>query len=131
MTGVNVVLAEVTAIEIGRSIGICIGLAVGIAMAHEGTDPLAVWYRSLTTADGKSCCSMHDCAPAEARLKEGRWEVLILPYDSSNARWVAVPHRAVLRRQTPDAPPILSRTPNAFTLSFFPPPGTCACPFHT
>src|SRR5260370_12303756 len=90
MTGVNVVLAEVTAIEIGRSIGICIGLAVGIAMAHEGTDPLAVWYRSLTTADGKSCCSMHDCAPAEARMKEGRWEVLILPYDASNARWVPV-----------------------------------------
>jgi hypothetical protein len=124
LTGVNVGLAEVTAIEMGRSIGICIGFAVGIAMAHEGTDPLAVWYRSLTTADGKSCCSMHDCAPAEARMKEGRWEVLILPYDASNARWVAVPDRAVLRRENPDGRPILCRTPNGFIHCFVPPAGT-------
>jgi hypothetical protein len=122
--GINVGLAEVTAIEMGRSIGICIGFAVGIAMAHEGMDPLAAWYRSLTTADGKSCCSMHDCAPAEARMKEGRWEVLILPYDASNARWVAVPDRAVLRRENPDGRPILCRTPNGFIHCFVPPAGT-------
>src|SRR6516162_6333611 len=68
-----------------RSIGICIVLVAGFATAHEGSDPLAAWYHSLTTADGKSCCSMHDCAPAEARLKEGRWEVLIFPYNADDA----------------------------------------------
>jgi len=52
----------------GCSAGICLGLAAGVAMSHDGADALAAWYRSLTTADGKSCCSMHDCAPAEARF---------------------------------------------------------------
>ena len=37
-----------------RSIGIAVTLVAGLASAHEGSDPLAVWYRSLTTADGKS-----------------------------------------------------------------------------
>ena len=80
------------------SIGISIAFTAGIAAAHEGTDPLTAWYRSLTTADGKSCCSMHDCAPAEARMKEGRWEVLIFPYNADAPRWFPVPDRAVLRR---------------------------------
>jgi hypothetical protein len=57
-------------------IGISIGLAAAIATAHEGGDPLAVWYRSLTTAEGQSCCSMHDCAPAEARMGDSGWVVL-------------------------------------------------------
>ena len=56
-----------------------------VPFLSSGSDPLAVWYRSLTTADGRSCCSMHDCAPAEARLKEGRWEVLIFPYNADDA----------------------------------------------
>jgi hypothetical protein len=30
-----------------RLIGICVALVAGIAAAHEGSDPLAVWYRSL------------------------------------------------------------------------------------
>jgi len=80
------------------SIGISIAFIAGSAAAHEGTDPLTAWYRSLTTADGKSCCSMHDCAPAEARMKEGRWEVLIFPYNADAPRWFPVPDRAVLRR---------------------------------
>jgi hypothetical protein len=107
-----------------RLIGICIVLAAGIATAHEGSDPLAAWYRSLTTADGKSCCSMHDCAPAEARMKEGRWEVLIQAWEVGDARWVAVPDRAVLRRENPDGRPILCRTPNGFIRCFVPPAGT-------
>ena len=106
-----------------RSIGICIVLAAGIATAHEGGDPLAAWYRSLTTADGKSCCSMHDCAPAEARLTEGRWEVLIFPYNADDARWFPVPDHAVLRRENPDGRPILCGTPNGFIHCFVPPPG--------
>ena len=74
------------------AIGICVAIAAGIASAHEGTDPLAVWYRSLTTADGKSCCAIHDCAPAEARIKQGHWEVLIFPYNAGPA--TEIPHRA-------------------------------------
>ena len=104
-------------------IGIWIGVVAGIAMAHEGADPLALWYRSLTTADGKSCCSMRDCAPAEAQMKEGHWEVLIQPYEGS-ARWTAVPDRAVLRRENPDGRPIVCRTPNGFIRCFVPPAGT-------
>jgi hypothetical protein len=106
-----------------RSIGIGIVLAAGIATAHEGGDPLAAWYRSLTTADGKSCCSMHDCAPAEARLTKGRWEVLIFPYNADHARWFPVPDHAVLQRENPDGRPIVCRTPNGFIHCFVPSPG--------
>jgi hypothetical protein len=102
------------------AITLAIGIAVGVAAAHEGMDPLAVWYRSLTTADGKSCCSMSDCGPAEARIKESRWEVLIQPYEGG-ARWVEVPDRAVLRRENPDGRPIVCRTPNGFIRCFVPP----------
>ena len=105
-------------------IGICVGFAAGIAAAHEGTDPLAVWYRSLTTADGKSCCAMHDCAPAEARITEGQWEVLIFPFNADYARWFPVPDHAVLRRENPDGRPIICRTPNGFIRCFVPPPGS-------
>jgi hypothetical protein len=45
---------------------------------------------------------MHDCAPAKARMNEGGWEVLILPYDGDDASWVVVPDRALLRRENPD-----------------------------
>jgi len=34
-------------------------------------------------------------------MKEGRWEVLIRAYEVGDARWVAVPDRAVLRREKP------------------------------
>jgi hypothetical protein len=109
----------------GHSIAITLGIgfAVGTAIAHEGTDPLAVWYRSLTTAEGKSCCAMHDCAPAEARTKESRWEVLIQSYEGG-VRWVEVPPRAVLRRENPDGRPIVCRTPNGFIRCFVPPAGS-------
>ena len=84
------------------SIGICVVFAAGLAAAHEGSDPLAVWYRSPTTADGKSCCAMHDCVPNEARMKEGHWEVLIFSYNADYARWFPVPDNVVLRRENPD-----------------------------
>src|SRR5262249_57812691 len=95
-----------------RSIGICIVLAAGIAAAHEGSDPLEAWYRSLTTADGKSCCSMHDCAPAEARLKEGHWEVLIFPYNADDARWFPVPDRHSARQHSGGPSPVPYRGGN-------------------
>jgi hypothetical protein len=101
-----------------------LGLAAGVALPHDGADALAAWYRSLATADGKSCCSMHDCAPAEARMKEGHWEVLIRAYDIGDPRWVVVPDQAVLRRENPDGRPILCRTPNGFIRCFVPPAGT-------
>jgi hypothetical protein len=107
-----------------RFIGVCIAFAVRIAAAHEGTDPLAVWYRSLKTADGKSCCAMHDCAPAEARMRDGHWEVWIFPYNADAGRWFVVEDHAVLRRENPDGRPILCRTPNGFIRCFVPPPGT-------
>ena len=107
-----------------QAIGLGIGIAVGTALAHEGTDPMAVWYRSLATPDGKSCCSIHDCAPAEARMQHGRWEVLIFPYNADSARWFPVPDGAVLRRENPDGRPILCRTPNGYIRCFVPPAGS-------
>ena len=106
-----------------RAIGICLGLAAGTAAAHDGPDPLAAWYRSLTDAEGKSCCSPRDCTPAEARLKQGHWEVFIQPYEVSS-RWVTVPDRAMVRRENPDGRPILCRTPNGLIRCFVPPPAS-------
>jgi hypothetical protein len=105
-------------------IGMGIGIAAGTALALEGSDSMAVWYRSLATPDGKSCCSMHDCAPAEARMQHGRWEVLIFPHDADSARWFAVPEGAVLLRKNPDGRPILCCTPNGYIRCFVPPPGS-------
>ena len=84
---------------------------------------VAVWLRSLTTPEGQSCCDMRDCRPAEARLIDGHWEVLVQPYEGP-ARWSIVPDRAVLRRDNPDGRPILCRTPNGFIRCFVPPPGS-------
>ena len=106
-----------------RAIGIWLGFATGTAAAHDGSDPLAAWYRSLTDAEGKSCCLPRDCAPAAARMKEGHWEVWIQPYDAGS-RWVIVPDRAMLRRENPDGRPILCRTPNGFIRCFVPPPAS-------
>ena len=45
--------------------------------------------------------AMHDCAP-EARLREGRWEVLIFPHNADDARMFPVPAHAVLPRENLD-----------------------------
>ena len=57
-------------------------------------------------------------------MQDGRWEVLIFPYNADSARWFPVPDRAVLRRENPDGRPILCRTPNGFIRCFVPPAGT-------
>ena len=57
-------------------------------------------------------------------MKEGHWEVLIRAWEVGDAGWVAVPDRAVLRRENPDGRPILCRTPNGFIRCFVPPAGT-------
>ena len=85
------------------STGICVAVAAGIATAR---------------------CAMHDCAPPEARIKEGHWEVLIFPYNADYARWFPVPDHAVLRRENPDGRPVVCRTPNGFIRCFVPPPGS-------
>src|SRR6266487_4389372 len=90
-----------------------------VAAAHDGDDPLSVWYRSLTTTEGQSCCSMRDCAIAEARLEGDHWEVWIVPYEG-DPHWVSVPEEAVLRRENPDGRPIVCRTPNGFIRCFVP-----------
>src|SRR5439155_17323042 len=73
-----------------------------------------------------SCCSMHDCAPAQARMKDDHWEVLVVPWEVE-PRWVAVPEEAILRRDNPDGRPIVCRTPNGFIRCFVPPAGTGGC----
>jgi len=93
------------------------------ARAHDGEDALARWYRSLRTSEGRSCCTMRDCHPAEARLSNGQWEVLVQPYEAP-ARWTTVPAQAVLRRDNPDGRPIVCHTPNGFIRCFVPPAGT-------
>ena len=97
--------------------------AVPLALAHEGDDALSVWFRTLTTAEGQSCCNMRDCAIAEARMTGDHWEVLIVPYEGE-PRWMSVPERALLRRDNPDGRPIVCRTPNGFIRCFVPPAGT-------
>ena len=103
--------------------GLICMVAAAAALAHEGEDPLAQWYRSLSTADGQSCCEMRDCAPADARLTDHGWEVLVVPWEVA-PRWVRVPEEAVLHRFNPDGRPILCRTPNGFIRCFVPPAGS-------
>ena len=105
------------------SVTVALMAVTAVARAHEGEDALARWYRSPRTAEGRSCCSMRDCHPAEARLSNGQWEVLVQPYEAP-ARWTTVPAQAVLRRDNPDGRPIVCHTPNGFIRCFVPPAGT-------
>ena len=97
-------------------------IGASVALAHEGQDPLAVWFRSLLTADGISYCSDRDCGIAEARMKDDHWEVWIQPYDTV-VKWVKVPEEAIPRRENPDSRPILCRAPNGYIRCFVPPAG--------
>jgi hypothetical protein len=65
--------------------------------AHDGTDPLAMWYQSLTDPEtGISCCSMQrDCQPVDdyhASRTPGGYVVSI------EGRSVEVPPNKVLQR---------------------------------
>ena len=53
------------------SVTVALMAVTAVARAHDGEDALARWYRSLRTAEGRSCCSMRDCHPAEAQLSNG------------------------------------------------------------
>ncbi len=100
-----------------------LSVATPLALAHEGEDALSLWFRSLTNAEGQSCCNMRDCQIAQARLVHDHWEVLIVPWEVE-PRWVSVPEQAILRRENPDGRPIVCRTPNGFIRCFVPPAGT-------
>lgn len=89
--------------------------------AHDGGDPLAVWYRSLRIpGTGGSCCSEQDCKPVEARLNGDHWEVAIgegpLPV------WEEVPSAAVLRQPNLEGRPVACRFGGKI-LCFVPPAG--------
>jgi len=100
--------------------GALISAAV-LAAAPDGADPnspLATWYRSLQTQDGKSCCSIADCRPMDARLVGDHWEILV-----PGTGWEVVPNDRVLNRDNPDGRPIACRSLGQ-VLCFIPPAGT-------
>ena len=67
------------------------------AAAHEGDEPDADYFNSLTLPDSSSsCCGQHhDCVATDYRLGVGGYEVPL-----GNA-WVPVPGWAVLHRANP------------------------------
>lgn len=87
------------------------------AAAHPGDDPLAVWYRSLETPEGGSCCNMQDCGPVEARQTGDGWEILVAD------KWLAVPPSRILKRENADGRPIACVLQQTI-LCFVPPAGT-------
>ena len=93
-------------------------LPVAAAWAHEGDDALAEWYRSLRTPEGGSCCDVRDCAPADARVVGGSWEVI-----DRRSAWLPVPPDRVLRRENRDGRPIACIV-GGTVVCFVPPPGT-------
>ena len=57
-------------------------------------DPaLAPWFQGLQAPDtGRSCCSIADCRPTEARTRGDHYEVLI------EDKWLVVPPQRILTR---------------------------------
>src|SRR5215204_7032694 len=78
-------------------------LVVGSAFAHPGTDALSVWYGSLKSEGGASCCSEEDCRPVQAKHVGNEWQVL------GEHGWETVPAEAILNRENLDGRPILCR----------------------
>lgn len=94
--------------------------AIVLAAPPDGADPnspLGAWYRSLQAPDGKSCCSIADCRPIDARLIGEHWEI------RTEMGWQEVPPDRVLRRENPDGRPIACRS-LGLVLCFVPPAGT-------
>ena len=54
-------------------------------------------YGSWMKNDGTgSCCNDMDCAPAEVRIMNKRWEVKL------HGHWVPVPDEVILKKNSPD-----------------------------
>ena len=84
-------------------------LFTSVAQAAPPPDadpPLAPWFRDLREPDtGRSCCSISDCRPTEARTRGDHYEVLI------EGQWLAVPPDKVLNRSdNPTGRPIVCWT---------------------
>lgn len=78
-------------------------------------DPaLSPWFRSLQAPDtGRSCCSITDCRPTEARTRGDHYEVLI------EDRWLVVPPEKVLSRaDNPTGRAIVCWTPTLGIMCF-------------
>jgi hypothetical protein len=102
-------------------------LRVQAAWGHDGNAQMDQWYRSLVAPDGTSCCNMKDCAPIEARIRDGQWEVVdptrITASIPPQPVWLPVPPEAVLRRDNQDGRPIACFV-GGFLKCFVPPAGT-------
>jgi len=90
-----------------RSGGACaLALLPFVALAHDRDDPHADWYGSLRQPlTGIACCShkgpSRDCAPAEARIQSGRYQV------RHRDRWLPVPDMALIdRSDNPTGQPV-------------------------
>ena len=77
------------------------GVAAGQPpLGADPNSPLGLWFRSLTQPySGRSCCSIADCRPVEARLAGDGWEIRV------GGRWLAVSQLAVLKRDNPNGRP--------------------------
>jgi len=65
------------------------------ASAHDGEDPLAVWYRSLKTDIGGSCCTAADCGPVDDYAPSAVPGGYLAKF---RGRWLEVPPSKVLPR---------------------------------
>ena len=93
--------------------------AIVLAAPPDAADPnslLGAWYRSQHAPDGKSCRSIADCRPIDARLVGEHWEI------RTEMGWQEVPPDRVLRRENPNGRPIVCRS-LGLVLCFVPPAG--------
>lgn len=99
-----------------RALGLALAIAVpALAAPPPDADPtLAPWFRGLRVpGTGTSCCSMADCRPAELRVVDGHYEVLI------EGKWLPVPQDLILPdQQNPTGRAVVCWTRSAGILCF-------------
>lgn len=96
----------------------CTFAVAGAPHAHSSDDALSAWLRTLHARDGSSCCHDRDCAPSDARLERGQWEV-----PRGDGAWEAIGPERVLTTPNRDGRPILCRLPSGVIVCFVPPAG--------
>lgn len=81
------------------------------ANAHDAMHPdMDSFYEGLKDPHGNSCCSMLDCHPTEAELKDGHWRARLLRPEEGKFIpdvWVAIPDEKVLKNHNPVGQPII------------------------
>ena len=99
-----------------RTIGILLAISLpALAAPPPDADPsMAPWFRALRVpGTGTSCCSIADCRPADSRVVEGHYEVLI------NGKWLPVPQDLILRdKENPTGRAVVCWTPSAGIMCF-------------